>query len=148
MKKIIYGALAIVFAMVAISCDDDNDNDKVLEQTELPEAARNFVELHFPQQTITYTARDEDDYKVILDDGIVIEFNLDGSWDEVKGNGVEIPASVIGSLPESLLGYLSTNYSGVQIIRLEMDHGNYEIELSNRLELIFDLDGNFVRLDD
>jgi hypothetical protein len=148
MKKIIYGALGIVFAMVAISCDDDDDKDQVLEQAELPEPARNFVELHFPQQTINYTARDEDDYRVTLDNGIAIEFNLDGSWDEVKGNGVEFPVSLIESLPESLLGYLSTNYSGIEIIRLEMDQGNYEIELSNRLELIFDIDGSFVRLDD
>ena len=146
MKKIIYVALAIVFALVTISCDDDND--KVLEQAELPEAARNFVELHFPQQTIKHTTRDEDDYKMTLDNGVIIEFNLDGSWDEVKGNGTEIPTSVIEVLPVSLLGYLSTNHSGAGIVRLEMDGGNYETELSNRLELIFDRDGNFLRQDD
>ena len=91
MNKIIYAGLAIVFAMVTISCDDDND--KVIEQAELPETAMNFLELHFPQQAIKYTSRDEDDYQVTLDNGIALEFNLDGSWDEIKGNGVEIPAS-------------------------------------------------------
>jgi hypothetical protein len=146
MKKIIYGAMVIVFALVTISCDDDND--KVLEQSELPQAAKTFVELHFPQQTIKYTARDEDDYQVTLDNGVTMEFNLDGSWDEVNGNGADIPASIIEFLPASLLGYLSDNYASIPVIRLEMDRSNYEIELSNRVELVFDTDGNFLRLDE
>jgi hypothetical protein len=145
MNKIIYVGLAFALAFLTICCDD---NDKVLDEAELPQTARNFIELHFPQQTIKHTTRDEDDYQVTLDNGFSLEFNLDGSWDEVSGNGGDIPASVIEGLPVSLSGYLSANYPSVPVIRLEIDRGNYDVELANYLELIFDIDGNFVRLDD
>ena len=145
MTRIIYGGLAIAFALLTLGCDE---NDKVLEGSELPETASNFIELHFPQQSIKHTTRDEDDYQATLDNDLSLEFNLDGSWNEINGNGAEIPASILETLPASLSGYLSANYPEVTVVKIEIDPGNYELRLSNGLELVFDNAGNFVRLDD
>ncbi len=53
------------------------------------------------------------------------------------------------TLPQPILTYISTNYPNVYIKEAEIeDNGNYEIELSNGLELVFDADGTFLGIDD
>lgn len=77
--------------------------------------------------------------------------------DNVSGNDVDLDARFFNadfhvstsSLPQNLLDYITTNYPGVTIREAEVeDNNNFEIYLSNGLELVFDQDGNFLGIDD
>lgn len=51
------------------------------------------------------------------------------------------------ALPQAILNYISTNYPNNTIREAEVeDNNNYEVELNNGTELIFDQQGNFLEL--
>ena len=50
-------------------------------------------------------------------------------------------------IPE-ISDYVSKNYKGQRIIKIERDSKGYQIELQNGLELYFDRSGKFLRVDD
>ena len=71
------------------------------------------------------------------------EVNLDARF--IKAD-VHINTS---SLPQNILDYVSTNYPDVTIWKAEIeDNNNYEVYLSNGLELVFDSEGSFLGIDD
>ena len=52
-------------------------------------------------------------------------------------------------LPQSVLDYLTTNYPNTTITKSEIeDNGNFEVKLSDGIELIFGADGAFIGIDD
>jgi hypothetical protein len=57
----------------------------------------------------------------------------------------EVPAAVI---PESIKKYIQANYPGEKVHKIERDRNNYEVKLSNRLELTFNQDFNIIDIDD
>lgn len=77
--------------------------------------------------------------------------------DDATGNEVDLDARYFNadvhvstsSLPQDILDYVTTNYPGVTIREAEIeDNNNFEIYLSNGLELIFNQDGDFLGIDD
>ncbi len=55
----------------------------------------------------------------------------------------------VATLPQVILDYISTNYPNETIETSEIeDNGNYEVTLSNNIELIFDSNGDFIGVDD
>lgn len=53
------------------------------------------------------------------------------------------------ALPQAILTYISTNYPENTIHEAEIeDNNNFEVELNNGIELIFDAQGNFLGIDD
>ncbi|RMG63767.1 MAG: hypothetical protein D6722_17415, partial [Bacteroidetes bacterium] len=69
--------------------------------------------------------------------------------DQVSANSGSVDPA---DLPSPVQGYVSTNYLNLTIHEAELDDecGNqvYEVELSNGMELYFDLQGNFLGTDD
>jgi hypothetical protein len=148
MKTFKNALLVFAFALAAISCEED---EKDIPETDLPQEARNFIELHFPGTTIKRIVRDNErsiDYDIWLQNGFFLEFNEAGNWVEIDGKGAAIPVAIINELPDALTTYLSENYAADTVISLDLDGGVYEVELSTGLELIFDTNGTFVRLED
>lgn len=148
MKKVMMILMAAMFTVVGFSCDND---EKVIKASELPMAARNFVDTHFASQTITRVTKDTEgstEYDVRLDNGFKLEFDKSGNWREIEGYGVEIPASILTELPEGISTYVNTNHSSQLITKLELNKTSYEVSLNGGLEIIFNLDGGFVRYDD
>ena len=84
-------------------------------------------------------------YTVILDNGVKIEFGSTGKWESVKSRNGAIPASVI---PVKISDYVSNYYKSLGIEKIERKRYGYEVELTNDLDLKFDLNGNFLGLDD
>ncbi|MFV8224546.1 PepSY-like domain-containing protein, partial [Christiangramia aquimixticola] len=51
----------------------------------------------------------------------------------------------LSQIPEKILTFIETYFPGSAIKEAERENnGNYEIELENKIELIFDADGNFL----
>lgn len=146
MKKLLISVAVATAALLTLqSCDK---NDERIDLQNLPTTAQNFVAANFPGATVTSAVKDYDDiwgynYDVILSDGTHIEFDEDGEWREVENRVSGVPTSVI---PAKIVEYVSTNYAAWFVVDIEKERG-YNVELSNDLDLDFDSDGNFVRID-
>jgi hypothetical protein len=146
MKKILLTLVAIfsvgVFSAMA-------DNDKVINKSQLPAAAQQFINEHFAGVDITYAKEEWDflkhSYEVRFANGAKIEFNSKGVWDDVECRFGEVPAAII---PQTIKEYIDKNYPGIKVIYIEKDRNDYELKLSNRLELKFDSDFNLYDIDD
>lgn len=75
------------------------------------------------------------------DNGVDVDLNLTAQLSDDHINSA--------SLPQEILNYISTNYPDNTILEAEVeDNNNFEVELNNGTELIFDQDGNFLGIDD
>lgn len=141
--KSIIVALVLVVGFTACSKEDD----VVINESELPAAAKTYVQTHFAGTTISRVVKDTEgigvDYEVYLVNNTYLEFNGDGVIEEVK-SASKLPDSVI---PAKLLSYVNTNFVSLFIIEWELDTLGQEVKLSNGVELKFDLEGNFIRID-
>ena len=146
MKKILLTLVAIfsvgIFSAMA-------DNDKVINKSQLPAPAQQFINEHFAGIDITYAKEEWDflkhSYEVRLANGAKIEFTSKGVWDEVECRFGEVPAAII---PQAIREYVDKNYAGAKIIYIEKDRNDYEVKLSNRLELKFDKEYRLYDIDD
>ena len=146
MKKIVLLLVAIFSAGILIA---EANNDKLIDKKQLPEPAQKFIESHFAGVGITY-AKEEwhilfSSYEVKLADGTKIEFTNKGEWDEVDCRFGEVPAAII---PQAIKEYINKNFAGEKVLYIEKDRNDYEIKLSNRLELKFDKNFNIYDIDD
>ncbi|MBR4066374.1 MAG: PepSY-like domain-containing protein [Bacteroidaceae bacterium] len=123
--------------------------DKVINKSQLPAQAQNFLNENFADVKISYAKQETDflerSYEVVLADGTKLEFSRKGSWKEVDCRYGEVPAAIV---PEPIKKYINENYSGEKVLKIERDSRGYEVKLSNRLELTFNNDFRIVDIDD
>ncbi|HEY4538524.1 MAG TPA: PepSY-like domain-containing protein [Faecalibacter sp.] len=170
MKKIIL-SLVIIVSITAVSCQsnsetkqtyteiEDNGTQKVetvdrdeslIQENQLPENAQKFIKNNFGSESVQNIIKEKnvtgDEYKVQLGNGIKIEFNANGEWKEVKA---ELPNQSVGALflPQVTRDYLSKNYPDIGIESVDQDAQGIDIELLNKVDLKFDPQGNFLRID-
>ncbi len=145
MKNILTAA-AIAFTLLATPLYAQKS---VIPPTQLPAAAQAFIKNNFKGIAITTAQVEKEffdtDYKAYLANGIEIEFNDKGQWEEIDGNHNNLPASVI---PAAVNTYINTNFKGQHVVQIEKKRWGYEVELTNGLELEFDTAGKFLRIDD
>ena len=116
----------------------------------LPAAARATVQKHF-KSGISLVKIDKSwgrvsDYEVILDNGTEVTFDRGGNWTDLEaGRASAVPASL---LPKGIADYVKANHRGAAVVGVEKHRSGYDVELSNDIELRFDLQGRFVRYDD
>ncbi|MBX3239454.1 MAG: PepSY-like domain-containing protein [Chitinophagaceae bacterium] len=136
--------ILLSFALVSASCE----KEKIVSENDLPATGKNYITTHFPDQKIAQAIKEFDDlkktYKVYLDNGVKLEFNRSGEIRKIEGNS-KLPDSVI---PSQILTYVTDNYPAEYIKKWELDDNRQEVELSNGLDLEFDRNGNFLRIDD
>lgn len=146
MKKIIL-TLAAIFSIGIFSVSADND--KVINKGQLPAEAQQFINEHFNGVDLTYAKEERDilrkSYEVRLANGVKIEFNDKGVWEDVDCQFGEVPAEII---PEAIRKSINDNFAGVKVLSIERNRNNYELKLSNRLEVKFDKDFNIYDIDD
>lgn len=146
MKKILFALVAFVLFGVSSA---SADNDKVINESELPAQAQKFINEHFANIKLSYAKLERDflerSYEVVLTDGTKLEFSSKGAWLDVDCKYGEVPAAIV---PEPIKKYISDNYPGERVLKIERDRSNYEVKLSNRLELTFNKDFRIVDIDD
>lgn len=124
------------------------DNDKTIQISDLPQKAQLFIEKHFSGVKVAYAKQESDlldkTYDVVFTNGNKVEFNKKGEWKEVDCKQNELPAGIV---PEKIKEYVNQNYSGVKILKIDRDKKDYEVKLSNKLELKFDMKFNLIEMD-
>ena len=145
MKKIIIIALA-VFSLGIITAKADND--RLIAKENLPKKAQQFIDSNFKNSKITYVKDEsyflEKSYEVLFADGTKVEFNRKGEWKEIDCRRSSIPATIV---PAKILEYVNSNYQDVRLLQSERDRVDYEIKLSNQLEITFDKKFNIIDID-
>lgn len=140
--KFMAGA-AFLFFFTQISAQD-----RYLKPDEFPEKITSFVETHFPDQRIVSIEEEKDrrktEYEVKLDDRTELEFDQNFAIKKMDSDA-GLPDAV---LPDKIVKYVAQNYPGRKIEEWKMKRKYQEVELDNSLELEFDHDGNFLRIDD
>ncbi len=74
-------------------------------------------------------------YEVQFVHGTEVCFNSDGEWIEVDCKREAVPATFI---PEAIKSQVDDMFPGEPITKIEKDSREYEVELSNGVELKFD----------
>ena len=144
MKKIlIYAAIATALLWGASGCS----YDLLITQDQLPEAASEFLDKHFPGIEISYIERDAFSYEVNFVNGWEVEFNRRGEWSHVDCKRDSVPVSTLRLIPESILSYVENNFSRAFISEIELNFTGYEIGLENGPDLEFSRSGEFRRID-
>ena len=146
MKKFLF----IIATMLAIGTSTTRaDIDTPISAAQLPQKAQVFIKQHFPNREIAYAKLERDfpglSYEVILTNSTKLEFNKDGEWKEVDCKYKPVPAAIV---PEAIAAFTTMHYPNVIIVKIDRDSRGYEVDLSNGLELTFDLKFNLIEIDD
>lgn len=136
-------AIASILFLSFTACDEE----RVVGESALPKEASLYIGQHFPLHEVAQVVKERDDlkttYDVFLSEGYRLEFSKKGNILGVEGNS-KLPDSVI---PAAILVYVQANYPDEHILDWELDDIGQEVKLSNRIELKFDKNGNFLRID-
>lgn len=144
MKKLLF-LLVCLFALQTVARADD---DKPIQINQMPQQAQLFIKKYFADSKVALAKMESDllnkSYDVIFTDGNKVEFDKKGNWKEVDCKYSSVPAAII---PETIQKYIKTNYPDTKVVKMERDKKEYEVKLTNRTELKFDMDFNLLDID-
>jgi hypothetical protein len=133
--------MVMVMSIFGISC---------CAKTTVPKEIQRFVTVNFPSSKIVKVETDRKyngiEHEIRLDNGAKIDFDTNNTWESIdcKKASVSVPVKV---LPQNIAKYIANSYPSQTIIEIDKDTYGYELKLDNRLELIFDKNGTFIRID-
>lgn len=137
-------AAALSIAVSACSSENVTHDAGILPAEARDIISRNFtsaVSLVEQEKSMGSTK----EYEVTLTDGSEITFTGSGEWKSVDvPNNRAVPA---GLVPTSIAKYVAAKHAGANIVGIERDKKGYEVELSNGVDINFDVAGNFVSYD-
>ena len=145
MKKILF-VLAAIFSFGVLNVSADND--KIITKEMLPVNAQSFIDTYFSGLKISYAKLERDflehSYEVVFTDGAKLEFTRNGEWKDVDCRYSEVPSVIV---PDAIKDYVKAHYPDAKILKIERDANDYEVKLSNRLELTFNKRFQIVDID-
>ena len=146
MKKL----MLLITAMLTLGISAvQADNDRIITVEQLPQSAQQFIKKYFPQEKIAYAKMERDfletTYEVVFANSSKVEFEKNGEWKEVDCKYSKVPEGIV---PKQISTYVSSNYPQASITQIDRDKHDYEVKLTNRLELTFDLKFNLIDIDD
>ena len=146
MKTIIKKTLMALVCLVTFQQAAMADNDKPINVNQLPATAQQVIKSNFAGKKVALAKVEsgliDKSYDVIFTTGEKIEFDRSGNWTEVDCKRSEVPAKLV---PTQINTYVNANYSGNKILKIEKDRSEYEINLSNGVEIKFNK--NFMEID-
>ena len=132
--------------MVALCSIAMADRGTSIKFEQLPLKAQTFITDNFSKADVATVTQelDDSDYNVFFTNGVKVEFDRNGDWDSVKGNGISVAFA-----PQAIQNFLNEKHAGVKVIEIDRDFRYKEIEvnLANGLEIKFDFNGAFKRYD-
>ena len=130
MKKLF---LLVAFLGVALA-------DMIVPATNLPPNAQSFISQNFKGANIAYVKMDYDEFEVMLNNGVKIDFFTNGDWKEIKNYAGVNPAI----LPAPVAAGIAKAFPNIQIIEVDKKWSGFEIKLANRIKAYFDANGNIM----
>lgn len=143
LHKYLTATLIIISTTLLLGCE----KEKNINEKDLPSQATLFLNTHFSGSAISSTVKDIEGnnttFEVILANGINIDFDKNGNCISMDGHGKRLPDSAI---PSAILLYVQTYYPDNFITDWGFEPFGQKVELSNEIELGFELDGTFIKI--
>lgn len=138
--------ISLFVPLIFASCEQE----KVVNENALPAAEQQYLDTHFPavgiEKVVQHRMDNKTSYDVWLQNRIEVKFDIAGQVAAIDGHETEhLPDSVI---PGSIRDYVQSRYAGQYVVEWEREGRDQEVGLVNGTELIFDLNGVFLRVDD
>ena len=155
MKKVfLYGVLFLMLGAFT-ACDNDDNDDKfeytLIEKKDLPSTSVEFLDTHFAESEVirvekkNIVDRDGTLYEVKTKDFFEIDFSEAGEWLPVENEkDLALPTTFINA---NIIAYINENYAGIDVRHIEKEQTRYEVELTNDVDLLFTLEGEYIGLD-
>lgn len=141
--------MLIIGTLFLISCTAFADDDKPITFEQLPNNAQEFIKTYFPAEKIAFAKMENEmlgtSYDVTFTTSTNLEFDGNGDWTEVDCRYSQVPDGIV---PTQILAKVNELYKDSQIIAIDRDKHDYEVKLNNNLELKFNLNLEFIGLDD
>ena len=133
MKKILI--LLVIFSSVLIA------DDWKVDPNELPQSTIDFINKFFPNNRIILAERDRKKYEIVLENGVELEFFINGEFKEVEGNYVAVPPEI---LPKTVANTVSVTFPNTTITKIKKKWNLYEVRLNNSISLYIDVNGQLL----
>ena len=147
MKKLALALCVLVLTFASCNKDDNNETNVNLSEADIPVAIKTYISTHFASNTInsaiSETENNEITYDVFLSDNIILEFNKNFEITDIDDDS-QLPNSVI---PQAILDYIALNYANNFCTDWELENNHQQVQLNNNVELEFNLNGDFLRVD-
>ncbi len=122
-----------------------SNDDNAADMAQLPQTAQEYIDKYLPGSELVRVMADDDDVKAWLRNGVVLEFDLDGNIREIECMS-GIPASVID---QRIINDVKSIEPKASIIKIDKNgYGDFEVKLSNGLEINYDANCRRVGYDD
>lgn len=138
--------LAIFSAFMLTSCE--KEDEFLIDISQVPSEIQTFVNTHFPEQTIISVIKETEGsaqtHDLYLDNLTKLEFNGTNNVVDIEGQS-KLPDSL---LSENILIFVGLTYPENYITGWELDDSRQQIQLNNGIEIEFNRNGNFLRIDE
>lgn len=138
-----------LFCLFCVSTTVMADRDTPITVGQLPTKAQQILKKNFSAHKVALAKMESEffdkSYDVIFTNGDRLEFDKNGNWKEVECKSSAVPAALI---PSAIREYVKTNYPDAKIVKIELDRKEFEVKLSNRLEITFNSKFQVIDIDD
>ena len=137
-----------IFCMMSFNIVANAGNDKPINVNELPAKAQTLLSKHFKGQNVMLATIESGvvsrSYDVVLRNGTKLEFDKKGNLTEIDCKQGFVPSQLI---PQPIKNYLKENYRGEAVRKIELNKKEYEVELTNGIDLTFNKHFQLIDID-
>lgn len=158
--KFLKNSLSLFLLLLVLQSCSDNENtpetdlnavaftaDVHVKTSTLPQNILDYITDNYSGLTIIKAEiEDNQNFEITLSDETELIFDSQGNFlGEDNDDNFGDEDIDISELPQNIINFVNQYYPGIAIEEAELENnGNYEIELENDVELIFDSNGNFL----
>lgn len=137
-----------IFCMMSFNIVANAGNDKPINVNELPAKAQTLLSKHFKGQKVMLATIESGvvsrSYDVVLRNGTKLEFDKKGNLTEIDCKQGFVPSQLV---PQPIKNYLKENYRGEAVRKIELNKKEYEVELTNGIDLTFNKHFQLIDID-
>ena len=148
MKRMMKILMIAIFCILSCNMAANAGNDKPIAVNALPIKAQTLLSNHFNNQKVMLATIETGvisrSYDVVLQNGTKLEFDKKGNLTEIDCKQGIVPVELI---PQAITNYLKDNYAGQPVKKIEINKNEYEVELTNGLDLTFNKHFQLIDID-
>ena len=148
MKRIMRILMIAICCMMSFNIVANAGNDKPINVNELPAKAQTLLSKHFKGQKVMLATIESGvvsrSYDVVLRNGTKLELDKKGNLTEIDCKQGIVPSQLI---PQPIKNYLKENYRGEAVRKIEWNKKEYEVELTNGIDLTFNKHFQLIDID-